>query len=331
MVTIGLIGAGFMGSTHLAAYEQLQKGGTFKVAAIADLNKQNGEKFAHVLGAAVYGSGDELLQNAEINTVDICLPTFLHYEYAVKAIEKGYNVFVEKPLCLTSKQADDLAALAEKKGVIAMVGQCIRFWDEYVWLKNILDKKVYGNVVSAHFSRLSPVPTWGWDGWLTDPQRSGSAALDLHVHDSDFILYLFGKPDKIKSITNKSGGKYSYIFTICDYKNFIVTSEGTWNLPVSYPFEMYYRFVFEKATVEFSSQTGVKIFEGDKTIVPEIEKACTVQNDNLGGNISSLGGYYNELQYFVTCLSENKKTDRATLRNGAEAVHFVEREKGSVL
>lgn len=332
MIKIGLIGSGFMGGTHLSAYEQLQSNGKFKVTAIADLDTEKAQKFAVKLGAKVYANGDELLEKADVNTVDICLPTYMHFDYALRAIEKGYNVFVEKPLCRNKEQAGKLAAAAEKKGVIAMVGQCIRFWDEYVYLKGLIEDKTYGNVVNASFRRLSPRPTWGWQNWLLDHNLSGSAALDLHIHDSDCLLYLFGEPQNIKTITNKTGEKDSYIMTICDYKNFTASLEGTWDLPSSFPFEMYYRVVFEKAVIEFSSLRGAKIYANDGAVtVPEIKKACEKSSSGLGGNISDLGGYFNELSYFTDCLSKGAKAERATLSDGAKAVSFIEKELGAKL
>jgi predicted dehydrogenase len=331
MIKIGLIGAGFMGSTHLAAYEQLQASGKFRITAVADLIPERAEKFIKKLGAKAYGSGDELIDNADVNTVDICLPTYLHFEYAKKALEKGYNVFVEKPLCRNSKDAEALAALAQKKGVTAMVGQCIRFWDEYVYLKEIYDSKKYGNIVNASFRRLSPRPMWGWENWLMDNAKSGGAALDLHVHDTDYLLYLFGQPKSVKTITNKTGEKDSYILSSFDYGSFTVSAEGSWDFPASYPFEMYYRAVFEKAVIEFSSIRGLKVFTAEGSFVPEIKKACSASSENLGGNISDLGGYFNELSYFVDCLAAGKKAERSTLTHGAEAVRFVEKELSSKL
>ncbi|HEY8443376.1 MAG TPA: Gfo/Idh/MocA family oxidoreductase [Clostridia bacterium] len=329
MIKIGLIGAGFMGSTHLAAYSLLQSAGKFKVTAIADLIPERAAKFAEKLGAKTYSSGQELLDNADVNTVDICLPTYLHFEYAKKALEKGYNVFVEKPLCRTSQEAEELVKLAQEKGVIAMVGQCIRFWDEYVYLKELYDSKVYGNLINASFKRLSPRPTWGWQNWLLNHSNSGGAALDLHIHDTDYLLYLFGQPNSVKTITNKIGEKDSYIHSILDYDTFTVSSEGTWDLPSTYAFEMYYRAVFEKAVVEFSSVRGLKVYTEEKAFTPELKKLNMTNEDNLGGNISDLGGYFNELQYFTDCLAKGEKVEKASFEHGAEAVRFIEKELAS--
>ena len=330
MIKIGLLGAGFMGGMHLSAYKQLIKKGGFKITAIADLDAKKAKKFADDFGAKVYANADELLKTADVNTIDICLPTYLHYEYAMKAVEKGFNVFVEKPLCLSGAEAETLAEAAKKKGIISMVGQCIRFWDEYVWLKKCTEQKIYGDVVSAHFRRLSPRPAWGWKNWLLKKKRSGGAALDLHVHDTDYMLYLFGEPVKVKSALNKKDEKDGYIMTICKYADFIVTLEGTWNLPASYPFEMYYRVVFENAVAEFSSKTGLNVYGASGVSVPEIEKQ-SVSAGGTGGNISDLGGYYNELEYFIDCLIKDKRVETASLSDGAKSVKFVEKELKSKL
>lgn len=332
MIKIGLIGSGFMGSTHLAAYSQLIKNGTFKVTAIADLDSKRAEKFAAILGAEIFANGNDLIEKADVNTVDICLPTYLHYEYACKAVKKGYNVFVEKPLCRTSKDAKELAKLAKEKNVIAMVGQCIRFWDEYVYLKALVDNKTYGNVVNASFKRLSPRPTWGWENWLMDNKKSGGAALDLHIHDSDYLLHIFGEPQKTSTITNKTGEKDSYIQTICDYGNFTASLEGCWDMPAQFPFEMAYRVIFENSVVvDFSSLRGLKVYTAEGVTEPKIKKENTAKSEDLGGNISDLGGYYNELFYFITCLNKNVKADMATLEDGARAVEFIEKELGAKL
>ncbi|GHU97753.1 hypothetical protein FACS1894211_00150 [Clostridia bacterium] len=328
MIKVGLIGLGYMGGTHAAAYGQLLQKLNFRVTAVADLDQSKADKTAAQFGAAAYYSGDELLKRGDVNVVDICLPTYLHYEYAEKAIGKGLHVFVEKPLCLNSDEAKKLTGYAKQKKVYAQVGQCIRFWDEYEYLKKVYDNKEFGKVLHAKFRRLSPRPTWGWQNWLMDEKKSGGAMLDLHVHDADYMLYLFGKPKKMKAFPNVSGEKWSSVTACCDYGDFSVILEGSWDYPSSFPFEMSYIAAFERATVIFSSNHGVKVCPaGGEAYTPAIQKACAASSGVTGGNISDLGGYYNELYYFLDCLSKKKKPARAPLSAGTEAVKFVEKEK----
>ena len=327
MTKIGLIGLGFMGGTHASAYKQLQSVLDFRVTAVADINREKADKTAEFLGAKAYYSAHELIDQADIDTADICLPTFLHYEYASKALSKGFNIFVEKPLCLNSKDAYSLAKQAEEKNVFSQVGQCIRFWTEYEYLKSVIDGDVYGKVRHIKLRRLSPRPNWGGNNWMLDERLSGGTALDLQIHDADFALYLFGQPDKIKSFVNHVGEKYSGIVSELTYRDFTVMTEGSWDYPSSFPFEMSYIAAFEKATVLFSSLHGLQVCPADGMIFcPELKKECSAQSDS-GGNISDLGGYYNELYYFIDCINKGIHPEKASLLAGAEAVELTEKQK----
>ena len=327
MIQIGIIGLGFMGGTHAAAYQQLQSALDFKITAVADTDREKADKMAKLLGAKAYYSPQELIDTADINTADICLPTYLHYEYASKAISKGFNVFVEKPLCLNSKDAYALAKLAEEKKIFAQVGQCIRFWTEYEYLKSLIDEGVYGKVKHIKLRRLSPSPSWGGSSWMPDDRLSGGAALDLQIHDADYALYLFGQPEKIKSFVNHAGEKYSSIVSELKYKDFTVITEGSWDYPSSFPFEMSYIAALEKATVIYSSLYGLQVCPADGAIfTPELQKECTAQS-NAGGNISDLGGYYNELYYFIDCINKGVQPVKASLLAGAKTVELVEKQK----
>ena len=325
MVKIGIIGLGFMGRMHVAAYRQLKSVLEFEITAVVDTDKEKADQTAKLLGAKVYYSPQELIDEADINTVDICLPTFLHYDYASKALSRGFNIFVEKPLCLHSKDAFSLAKQAEEKKVFAQVGQCLRFWTEYEYLKSVVDSGEFGKVRHIKLRRLSPGP--GWSSWLADDQLSGGAALDLQIHDADFALYLFGRPAMITAFVNNRGEKYSSIVSELKYNDFIVMTEGSWDYPSSFPFEMSYVAAFEKATVVFSSLYGLKVYpDNGECFCPELKKECLEQSD-AGGNISDLGGYYNELFYFIDCMNKGIQPVKAPLLAGAEAVELVEKQK----
>ena len=177
---------------------------------------------------------------------------------------------------------------AKETGAQIQVGQVIRFWDEYVALRDMLKSGELGKVVNANFRRISPRPDWGWNDWLLKFELSGGAAQDLHIHDVDYVLSIFGEPKNLYSVKNVSGEKFSYVNTIMQYEDFVVGVEGTWDLPASHPFEATFRVVCEKGVVE---NAGGKFLlytnDGVKTI--EIEKKYAGVN-NAGGNISDLGG-----------------------------------------
>jgi len=326
MIKIGLIGAGFMGGTHCACYEALMDKEKFEVTAVADLDIEKAKKAAQKFGAAVFETGDELIKKADINTVDICLPTYLHAEHALNAMKEGYNVLIEKPVCLNESEAVQLLEMKEKTGVKVMVGQCIRFWPEYVYLKKLVDEKTYGKLISGVFKRISPRPAWSWEQWLMDYRKSGSAALDLHIHDVDYVRYILGLPDSINSEVTSVSGNNEHIFVLYKYGDAVVLIEGGWDYPSGLPFEMEYRVKFEKATIAFNSgrTPAVKIHMQDgHEVQPEIKNEFDSESEGLGGNISSLGGYFNEIRYFLECLDKDKNPDTASLEEGVESFRLV--------
>ena len=327
MIKIGLIGCGFMGGMHSACYKEIE-GAT--VVAVADVRKEKADEIAAVHGAEVYASGMELIANADVDVVDICLPTYLHTEHAVAAMKAGKNVFVEKPICLNEDEAELLLKTEKETGAKVQVGQVIRFWDEYVWLKEAYDEKRYGKLISAAFRRLSSYPTWAWDGWLHDASRSGSMALDLHIHDVDFMRYLLGEPDGLTSrAVRDEGGTIEQIFTIFDYGDATVSVEGCWDFPADFPFRAEFCVKFEKATV-VNDANGLAVYPVDGGVIkPELTPSFEGNND-IGGNLSSLGGYYNELRYFIENLEAGKPLTVAPLIEGVRSAKLVYKEIASV-
>ena len=319
MIKVGLIGCGFMGNMHANCYKNIEG---VKLVAVADLRREKAEEIAD--GATIYSDGIDLINNADVDVIDICLPTYLHAKYALMAMDKVKYLFVEKPVTLTNAEAQELIEKSKQTGCNVQVGQVIRFWDEYVELKKIIESGKYGKVINANFRRISPKPGWGWENWLSDVTRSGGAAQDLHIHDTDYVLSVFGEPESFTSIKNAVGEENSYINTIMKYKDFVVGVEGTWELPGTHPFEATFRVVFENATVE---NAGGKFIcytnEGASEI--KIEK-IELSGGYKGGNISDLGGYYNELVYFTNAVKNGSKIEKATLTDASKSLAFVLKE-----
>lgn len=322
MLKVGLIGCGFMGAMHANCYKNIAD---VEIVALADIRKEKAEELAHGTNAVIYGDGKDLIANADVDIIDICLPTFLHAEYAMLSMEKVKYVFVEKPVALTVEEGKAMIEKSKKTGCQVQVGQVIRFWDEYVELKKIVESGIYGKVVNANFRRISPRPEWGWKDWLLDYKLSGGAGQDLHIHDIDYVLSLFGEPKNFYSVKNVTGEKNSYVNTLMQYPDFVVCVEGTWDLPASHPFEATFRVVFEKAVVE---NAGGKFTLYDKEGAKEIkiEKKEIAGGVYQKGNISDLGGYYNELLYLCDKAAKGEKIEKATVSDGVASLDFLMKE-----
>ena len=328
-VKIGLIGLGFMGKMHLSIHA---KNPDVEVVAICDINPDinNADYLAEGGGnidlgdlsgfdynaIAKYSSFDEFIKDDSIDVVDVCLPTFLHCEYTVKSFEAGKHVFCEKPIALTTEDAGKMIAASESAGKGLFVGHCIRFWPEYAWLKKVLDKKMYGEIKAVTFRRVSPIPTWAWDNWLTDEARSGAAALDLHIHDTDFVYYLFGEPRDVfsqgASVLTDGMDMISTQYIYDDGP--IVSAISSWGSPGTYPFVMAYTVLCEKATIEFSlaHDPMLAVHKTDGSVEhPEVEAG---------------DGYSLEIEYFLSCIKEGKKPVVVTPEDAKNSLALVLKE-----
>src|SRR5215472_10544816 len=198
---IAVIGLGFMGSMHIQALQKLA--GVELIAVYSsDSRKRSGDltgiqgnlggpgqsfDFARV---KQYSDITALLADPAIDAVDLCLPTHLHEGVTLDALHAGKHVLVEKPIALDGDSARRMIAAAQKAGRVLMAAQVLRFFPEYVALRDAIDR--YGPVRAASFSRRCAEP--GWGGWLKDKARSGGGAFDLLIHDVDMCLSLFGRP-----------------------------------------------------------------------------------------------------------------------------------------
>lgn len=328
MVKVGLIGAGFMGHMHGNCYLNLPGA---KLAAVADIRPEPAKEVAEPNGADVLQDAEQLIARDDIDVVDICLPTYMHAEWAVKAMEAGKHCLCEKPMALNSQDAQRMVAAAKKASVQFMVAHVIRFWPEYQVLKQTVDDGSLGELLVLSMTRVSPNPTWSWDNWLITPPKSGAALVDLHVHDADFVRYLLGEPKGVECQGTKKDGGWDYVFTQYQYPNKAVCAEGGWNLPPDFPFSMSYRAVFEQGTLAFStadSPTLALYRAGGGAEHPEPPKV-EVKAAASGGNISDLGGYFLEIQYFVDCVASGKAPDIVTPEDAAATVALVEKEMAS--
>lgn len=319
MLKIGLIGCGFMGTMHANCYKNLPG---VELAAVADIRAGKAQELARGTNAAIYADGKDLIANAQVDAIDICLPTYLHAEYALLAMDKVHYLMVEKPVTLTVAESEALMKKCAQTGCQVQVGQVIRFWDEYVALREMVNSGKYGKVINANFRRISPTPDWGWNNWLHDVSLSGGAAQDLHIHDVDYVLSLFGEPKALHSVRNSQGEPNSYVNTLMQYEDFAVGVEGTWDLPGCHPFQATFRVVFENAVVE---NDGGKFMcytaQGAQEIV--IEKLELAGEGGTQGNISELGGYFNELLYFTQQAVAGAPIAQASLADAAASLRFL--------
>jgi predicted dehydrogenase len=309
---IAIVGCGFMGRMHANVYGALS---TAELAAVLDHRPKNLEEFSTKFGVLAYSSMAELFAAEQIDAVDICLPTFLHKDATIVAARAGKHVLCEKPMALTVEDADEMIAACQQNNVRLMIAHCIRFWPEYALLKQIVDDKRLGELKSINLTRYGEYPHWSSDNWLGDASKSGGGALDMHIHDTDYVRYLLGDPCQIHSRGTVDEKGVSQIFTTMTFGSKVAHLEGGWNLPAKTPFKMTFRAIFEKGAV-IMEDGPMTIYDGGEPQIPTFDKREAAG----GGNISDMGGYYHEIAYFVDCVTNDKPFEVTTPKSSRESL-----------
>jgi len=324
---VGLIGFGYMGRTHLAAYRAAATAGyPNRIVALCDRDFErfqgraafqagNMEKkgpFLDVQGLRTSSEPDELLSDPEVELVSICTPTDTHVALACRALAAGKHVLLEKPVALTARAVEKVAAAARKAGRVCMPAMCMRFWPGWSWLREAVAAREYGRVRSAVFRRLGSPPAWS-QAFYSDVEKSGGALFDLHVHDADFVRFCFGAPASVVST-----GTSDHVTTLYRYPGGPehVVAEGGWNHAPGFPFFMGFTVVFERATADYAlGRTPLLTLASDGKSREIVLPAGT--------------GYDGEVRHVLAVLAGREKA-RATIGEAAELVAMLAAEKKSL-
>ncbi len=314
MIRIGLLGAGFMGATHAAAYAQIPG---VQLTAVADRNRVSGERLASQHAAKYFSDVDDLLDSGLCDAVDICLPTFLHESNFIAAAERGLHVLCEKPIVISLEAIDRIILAARTAGIKAMVAQVIRFWPEYIVIRDTLREDMLGQPRLARATRLATPPLWG--DWFRDPALSGGALFDLHIHDLDFTYSLFGKPASVHSVgvRGETGG-WDHVLTTLDYGDTVAQIEGSFMMPTGFPFQMSYRLDGEKGCIDFRFSTAKQVDRRDQAV----SELTLYRQDKAPVSLSkpTEDSYLAEIRYFVNCLEQDCHPEVATLEEAREVI-----------
>ncbi len=325
MLKVGLVGMGGMGWFHARRYVQLPN---VRIAAIADIiperleakeavqiNIAAGEEAYDFSQVARYGEGMDLIEQAEVDVVDICLPTYLHAPYSIAALKAGRHVLCEKPMALTPADADLMVTAAEDADRLLMIAQVLRFWPEYRFLAQTIGNGTYGALRSLNMWRKGGRPLWSPGNWFLDPALSGGMVLDLHIHDVDFINATLGTPDQIYATGRLSEGAKSYdvVHACFSYEDGPqVHMHAGWSA-VQIPFMAGFEAWFDRALLVYD-RGELQAFVGPERIetsVPEIQSG---------------DGYQEEIAYFLNCVETGTRPDLCSPRSTRDSLALIAQE-----
>ena len=338
MVRVGIVGIGFMGMIHYLA------AGRVPGAVVAAICTRDPRKLAgdwsgiqgnfgppggpmDLAGVATYANYDALLADPSIDLVDLCIPSPDHASWAIRALEAGKHVLVEKPIALTTEDADAMVAAAETAGRLLMVGHVLPFFPEFAHARALVDSGQYGPVRAAHFKRVI-----ARSDRAADADASGGPAVDLHIHDTHYIALVCGVPTAVRSSGVLDGASVVHLTTQYLYENdpnrAISSLSGALSQTgrsFTHGFELY----LERATIsfEFASFAGA----GHLAIpLSVIHADGTVEQPTLPGSGDPVDAFVAELTAAVEAVASGVPCPTLTGDLASQALRICHAEIQSV-
>ncbi len=294
---VAVIGTGFWGKNHARVYKDLA---STSLVAICDVNRERAKIIADQYGAKAYTSSSQMLRNEEVEAVSVCTWSTMLAKEALKALRAGKHVLVEKPMATNTKQAEKLLLVAEENGLHLTVGFLMRFIPGLQSIREAIETKKIGELVSATAKRVSQ--------W---PERIGDVGVvkDTAIHDIDIMRYISSQ-DPI-SVYAKTGSMRHRQFE--DYAQIMLTFEGG-----------------QSAFIESNWLTPYKIrtlnVTGSDAIMrlDYITQELWVENakETLQPRLPLEEPLKMELQHFADCALEKKKP-LVTGRDGLKALEIA--------
>jgi UDP-N-acetylglucosamine 3-dehydrogenase len=204
-----VVGTGFWGKNHARVYSELE---STELVAVCDVNRERAKAVANQFGVKAYTSSSRMFKNEDVEAVSVCTWSTKLAKEALKALNAGKHVLVEKPMASHTKQAEKLLETAENSDLRLTVGFLMRFIPGLQHIREAVENKKIGELVCATAKRVSQ--------W---PERIGDVGVvkDTAIHDIDVMRYISNE-DPI-AVYAKTGSMMHRKFE--DYAQIMLTFE----------------------------------------------------------------------------------------------------------
>ncbi|MCX5776641.1 MAG: Gfo/Idh/MocA family oxidoreductase [Candidatus Firestonebacteria bacterium] len=223
MLKVGIIGFGKMGRKHLESFKRIPG---VSICGIFDASP------GKIQEAGLKTCPDYKHLIKECDVICIATPTDTHKQYILEAIAVGRPVFVEKPLCRTVEEAEEVMQAVKKYKAKVMVGHVVRYFNQYAAIKKAIADGCVGKPAVARITRCSKFPKAS-NNWFNSREKSGGVILDLMIHDIDFLIWCFGDVERVyaKDIGREKIPNMDYALAVIRFKNGVIAHlEASWAL-----------------------------------------------------------------------------------------------------
>jgi predicted dehydrogenase len=308
---IGILGAGWTGSTHAEAYLKMTD---VEIAGIVGKQEAKVTQVANSLGILGLTDPWRILDDDTVDAVDICYPTFVHREYATSALQRGKHVLCETPLALTLEDADGMIAAARSNGKLLLVALVLRFVDAYTYVYNTIRAGDLGKPLVACTTRL----TASRHRSQRPSAEFGEPVVELMIHDFDCLNWLLGKPIAVSG-TGLMGptGQVDHAFIRLEYECMRGQVEGSVLMPTTYPFSTSLRVLCEEGAVE----TSFRVHAAGRleTILTRYPRVGSPEVPNIPDE----DPYWTECRYFVDCVSGKADPSRISVEAARDGLQIA--------
>jgi len=283
VISVGVIGVGYLGQHHARIYSEL-KG--VKLTAIIDSDMKRAEEISAKYGGKAFANHRDAMDI--VDAFSIAAPTTLHHKIALDCLKKGKHLLIEKPIAATIEEADDIIAEADRVGTIVQIGHLERFNPAVQSLFSLITHPVFFEA-----ERLSPFLGRGTDVDIT---------LDLMIHDIDIILAILAHGGLAPDVKDIKASAAKVLTTNIDEAN-------AW-----FEFENGAQARLTASRLSFEKSRKLKIFQDNAFLVVDYQSMEIKRFYNDNGRISSQiipvekrEPLKEELQDFISCIVDKRR------------------------
>lgn len=312
MTTIAIIGAGYMGRTHAAAWAALGLGENIRYVC----SRQAGEGVAGAPNARAVTDLAAVLADPDVDIVSVCTPTATHRDIAVRALNAGKHVLLEKPIALTIADALAISAAAASSNGTFMVAHVVRFFEGYRRARDDVESGRIGTVLAARARRLITKPDSAW--WY-DEATSGGVVVDVGIHDFDQMNLFLGPPVAVTSTANDPLGP---IETTIDYRSGAIGQVLTFaGVPAGAPFTTSLNLVGTDGFLDVEFSAGAPTAAGSPSGVNTYRLATGSGAETT--TLAPLDPYLRQAAYFLECVRTGTDPESSPTASAVRALEVA--------
>jgi predicted dehydrogenase len=244
-----------MGTTHAAGW--IETGA--ELVGIAAETVEEAQPLATQYRLKVYPDLASLLPDVDV--VDVCTPTHLHYPMVMESAAAGKHIICEKPLARSVEQARRMVSECRTAGVQLLVAHVVRYFPEYAQAHKLIAEGVIGRPAVLRLTRGSYRPKKPVGNWFLDEEKSGGILMDLMIHDYDYARWLAGDVQSVyaRRIPSQDAGSVNYGLVILRHTGGALSHiAGAWAYPPPV-FRTGFELAGDEGLIEFSSDDTAPI------------------------------------------------------------------------